>query len=251
VQTNAIGSTVLESASASGVRSRVCPVAEGYLPINAKAMTKAPHERPHKSSRNNLTHRNYVHGALPKRPIFQGLVISFFVQQPLMGQPMTVKDPEMTQFLMSLDDAVHLVKHAFGFAKLGNLFIRKAPASTIEDLTRAVVALLGAQPRFEVIGTRHGKSLYESLATRGERARLEDEGRVGLDAWDLNYKDYYVAGHSEAKQYDDYRSHNTERLSVRRARKDSAPAASGLQHLGLGSGMRLSTCPAEPFRPNP
>ena len=123
----------------------------------------------------------------------------------------------MTRFLMSLDDAVLLVEHAFANAIPGDLFIRKAPASTVEDLARAVAILMGKEPQLQVIGTRHGEKLYETLATREELSRSDDQGeyfRVGVDARDLNYSQYFEEGDPRESQIEDYHSHNTERLDV-------------------------------------
>ena len=127
----------------------------------------------------------------------RGSVIPLFVEQIRAGQPMTVTDPKMTRFLMSLDDAVLLVEHAFEHARPGDLFIRKAPASTVGDLARAVGKAMGVEPDIKVIGTRHGEKLYETLATREELARAEDQGdyfRVAVDARDLNYSEYFDEG---------------------------------------------------------
>jgi len=221
VQTNIIGSShVIESASANGVRSLVClGTDKAAYPINAMGMSKALMEKTAQAfARSNPDSPTIVSTVRYGNVMCsRGSVIPLFVRQALNGQPMTMTDPEMTRFLMSLDDAVHLVEHAFGFANPGDLFIRKAPASTVHDLARAVAELVGVEPRLEVIGTRHGEKLFETLATREERARSEDQGeffRVGLDARDLNYKEFYVDGDPEEKHYDDYHSHNTDRLDV-------------------------------------
>jgi len=221
VQTNIIGSSnVIESASAHRVRSLVClGTDKAAYPINAMGMSKALMEKTAQAFARSNTDSPTTVSTVRYGNVMcsRGSVIPLFVRQALSGKPMTVTDPEMTRFLMSLDDAVNLVEHAFGFANPGDLFIRKAPASTIQDLAKAVAELLGVEPRVEVIGTRHGEKLYETLATREELARSEDQGeffRVGLDARDLNYRDYFVTGDPEEKQYDDYHSHNTERLTV-------------------------------------
>ena len=123
----------------------------------------------------------------------------------------------MTRFLMSLDEAVELVEHAFAHARPGDLFIRKAPASTIEDLALAVGRAAGVEPELDVIGTRHGEKLYETLATREELTRAEDHGdyyRVSVDARDLNYAKYFDEGERVDVALDDYHSHNTTRFGV-------------------------------------
>ena len=161
----------------------------------------------------------------------RGSVIPLFVEQARAGRPMTVTDPDMTRFLMSLDEAVLLVEHAFDRARPGDLFIRKAPACTVEVLAHAVSRLLGVEPQVEVIGTRHGEKLYETLATREELARSEDQGdyfRVAVDARDLNYGEYFDEGSVAESHADDYHSHNTERLDVdagRRADRLDGPVA--------------------------
>jgi UDP-N-acetylglucosamine 4,6-dehydratase len=147
----------------------------------------------------------------------RGSVIPRFVEQIRSGMPLTVTDPNMTRFLMSLDEAVLLVEHAFEHARPGDLFIRKAPASTIEDLATAVGNAMGVDPDIKVIGTRHGEKLYETLATREELARAQDQGdyfRVSVDARDLNYGEYFDDGDRHESEIDDYHSHNTERLDV-------------------------------------
>ena len=123
----------------------------------------------------------------------------------------------MTRFLMSLDESVGLVEHAFAHARPGDLFIRKAPACTIEDLAIAVARSMGRKHEIQVIGTRHGEKLFETLATREELARAEDQGeffRIAVDARDLNYSEYVDEGDPAENRLDDYHSHNTERLNV-------------------------------------
>jgi len=159
----------------------------------------------------------------------RGSVIPLFVEQARAGGPLTVTDPEMTRFLMSLEEAVLLVEHAFVNAKPGDLFVRKAPASTVLDLATAVAELMGAEPDVKVIGTRHGEKLYETLATREELARAQDQGdfyRVPVDSRDLNYDQYFHEGDALESQLDDYHSHNTERLDVAGVKKrlDRLPA---------------------------
>lgn len=152
----------------------------------------------------------------------RGSVIPLFVEQIRLGQQLTVTDPQMTRFLMSLDDAVLLVEHAFGCARPGDLFIRKAPASTIQCLANAVGSAMGTSTNISVIGTRHGEKLYETLATREELVRSEDQGdyfRVSVDARDLNYGQYFEQGDVRNFKVDDYHSHNTERLSVDQVRE--------------------------------
>jgi UDP-glucose 4-epimerase len=147
----------------------------------------------------------------------RGSVIPLFIEQIKAGKPLTITDPGMTRFLMSLDEAVLLVEHAFLHARPGDLFIRKAPASTISDLAHALIDLFESESKIDIIGTRHGEKLYETLATREELVRGFDQGdyfRVPVDARDLNYGDYYESGDEVENYVDDYHSHNTERLDV-------------------------------------
>ncbi|HZM06651.1 MAG TPA: polysaccharide biosynthesis protein [Candidatus Saccharimonadales bacterium] len=147
----------------------------------------------------------------------RGSVIPLFTQQIESGQPLTVTDPTMTRFMMTLEDAVELVVYAFEHAKPGDLFVQKAPAATIEVLVQALKKLLNADNPLKVIGTRHGEKLYETLLTREEMARAEDIPgyfRVPADARDLNYNLFFSKGMPEMNQAQDYHSHNTKRLSV-------------------------------------
>ena len=145
----------------------------------------------------------------------RGSVIPLFVKQVLNQEPITVTDPAMTRFLMSLEDSVDLVLHAFEHGRQGDIFVQKAPASTIGDLAAAISDIFDSNQSIKVIGTRHGEKLYESLLSREEMAKAEDAGRyyrVPADNRDLNYNKYFVEGQTNIGSYDDYTSHNTERL---------------------------------------
>lgn len=221
VQTNVLGSAnVLEAAHGAGVRSVVClGTDKAVQPVNAMGMTKALMEKTAQAFvRNNPDAATTVSTVRYGNVMCsRGSVIPLFVEQLRAGRPLTITDPAMTRFLMSLDEAVQLVEHAFAHARPGDLFVRKAPACTVETLAHAVAGLLGVEPRIEIIGTRHGEKLYETLATRDELARADDQGdfyRVGIDARGLNYREYYDEGLVEAQADDDYHSHNTERLDV-------------------------------------
>ena len=221
VRTNILGSAnVIEAADANGVQSVVClGTDKAAYPVNAMGMSKALMEKVAQAfARNNPTARTTVSTVRYGNVMMsRGSVIPLFVDQARSARPMTVTDPKMTRFLMSLDDAVHLVEHAFEHARPGDLFIRKAPASTVEDLALAVASVLGVDLGLQVIGTRHGEKLYETLATREELARSEDQGeyyRVAVDARDLNYGEYFDEGDLRESEIDDYHSHNTERLGV-------------------------------------
>jgi UDP-glucose 4-epimerase len=147
----------------------------------------------------------------------RGSVIPLFLRQMQEGKPITLTDPSMTRFLMSLEESVDLVLYAFEHAKPGDIFVQKAPACTIDVLARAMVELFRPQSEIRVIGTRHGEKLYESLVSREEMARADDHGgyyRIPADARDLNYDKYFVEGEADISQIEDYTSHNTKRLSV-------------------------------------
>lgn len=221
VKTNVLGSAnVIEASNANGVHSLVClGTDKAAYPVNAMGISKAMMEKVAQAfARNNPTASTTVSTVRYGNVMMsRGSVIPLFVEQLRAGKPLTLTDPNMTRFLMSLDDAVQLVDHAFEHAQPGDLFIRKAPASTVDVLARAVAKALGVEPEIQVIGTRHGEKLYETLATREELARSEDQGeyyRVSVDARDLNYGQYFDEGDTEESQIDDYHSHNTERLDV-------------------------------------
>jgi UDP-glucose 4-epimerase len=147
----------------------------------------------------------------------RGSVIPLFINQIKAGKALTVTDPNMTRFLMSLEDSVDLVLHAFEHAQQGDLFVQKAPASTVADLAAALQQLFGDNKPVKIIGTRHGEKLYESLISREEMAKAEDMGRyyrIPADNRDLNYDKYFVEGEAHISELDDYTSHNTERLDI-------------------------------------
>ncbi|MBB6628484.1 polysaccharide biosynthesis protein [Nocardioides sp. KIGAM211] len=221
VRTNILGSAnVIEASNANGVQSVVClGTDKAAYPVNAMGMSKALMEKVAQAfARNNPTARTTVSTVRYGNVMMsRGSVIPLFAEQVRTGAPMTLTDPSMTRFLMSLDEAVLLVEHAFEHARPGDLFIRKAPASTVGDLARAVASAMGREADLQVIGTRHGEKLYETLATREELARSEDQGdyfRVAVDARDLNYGEYFDEGDVTESEIDDYHSHNTERLDV-------------------------------------
>lgn len=147
----------------------------------------------------------------------RGSVIPLFLDQLKSGKPLTITDPNMTRFLMSLEDSVDLVLYAFEHAHPGDIFVQKAPASTIADLAQAMMEILNCKNEIRVIGTRHGEKLYESLLSREEMARAFDLGlyyRVPADSRDLNYANYFVRGEATIRNFDDYTSHNTHRLDI-------------------------------------
>jgi UDP-glucose 4-epimerase len=147
----------------------------------------------------------------------RGSVIPLFKRQLLEGQPLTVTDPTMTRFLMSLAESVELVMYAFTNANPGDIFVQKAPACTVGDLATALQEIFERDTGIRIIGTRHGEKLYESLVSREEMARAEDMGdyyRIPADARDLNYDKFFVRGEGPALRFDEYNSHNTQRLTV-------------------------------------
>lgn len=221
VRTNILGSSnVIEASNANGVQSVVClGTDKAAYPVNAMGMSKALMEKVAQAfARNNPTARTTVSTVRYGNVMMsRGSVIPLFVDQVRRGEPLTVTDPSMTRFLMSLEEAVLLVEHAFEHARPGDLFIRKAPASTVGDLATAVARSMGVDAELRVIGTRHGEKLYETLATREELARSQDQGdylRVDVDARDLDYSEYFEEGDVRESSIEDYHSHNTERLDV-------------------------------------
>ena len=147
----------------------------------------------------------------------RGSVIPLFVSQILQGKPLTITEPRMTRFLMSLDESVDLVKHAFFHAEPGDLFVKKAPASTVETLAIAVAELMGVEPDLRKIGMRHGEKMWETLLSREEMIKANDQGdyfKVPLDARSLDYSKYVEDGEDEAVTAEDYDSNNTERLDI-------------------------------------
>lgn len=221
VRTNVLGSAnVIEASNTNGVNKVVClGTDKAVYPVNAMGLSKAMMEKTAQAfARNNPTAETVVSTVRYGNVMCsRGSVIPLFVDQLRAGRPLTVTDPQMTRFLLSLDEAVHLVEHAFEHARPGDIFVRKAPASTVHDLALAVAELVGVEPRIDVIGTRHGEKLYETLATREELSRSEDQSdyyRVPVDARDLNYSEYFDEGSIAESALDDYHSHNTVRLDV-------------------------------------
>jgi UDP-glucose 4-epimerase len=152
----------------------------------------------------------------------RGSVIPLFIQQIKSHSPLTITDPKMTRYLMSLEDAVELVIYAFEHADQGDIFVQKAPASTIEDLAYAVRDIFESDVELKIIGTRHGEKLYETLLTREEMAKAEDLGqyyRIPADTRDLNYDKYFISGDQQISEGWEYNSHNTERLDIPKIRE--------------------------------
>lgn len=221
VRTNVLGTeNVLNAAIARGVdRVVVLSTDKAVYPINAMGISKAMAEKVTVAKSRTVPAGGTVLCATRYGNVMasRGSVIPLFVDQLRTGEPLTVTDPQMTRFLMSLEDSVDLVLHAFEHAEQGDLFIQKAPASTVGDLAQALKELMGKDNPVKVIGTRHGEKLYESLVSREEMAKAEDMGRyyrIPADNRDLNYKKYFVEGEQRINELDDYTSHNTFRLDV-------------------------------------
>jgi UDP-glucose 4-epimerase len=226
VRTNVIGTeNVLNAAVASGVKKViVLSTDKAVYPINAMGISKAMMEKVMVARSRNLDESVITLCGTRYGNVMasRGSVIPLFIKQIKEGKPLTVTDPNMTRFLMSLDDALDLVLYAFENGRQGDLFVQKAPASTIFDLARALLELFGAESDIKVIGTRHGEKLYETLLTREEMARAEDLGgyfKIPADNRDLNYNKYFVEGTSEVSNFEDYNSHNTTRLNIEDIKK--------------------------------
>lgn len=221
VRTNVFGAdNVVRAAIAQGVkRVVVLSTDKAVYPINAMGISKAMMEKVMVANSRLCDPARTVLCATRYGNVMgsRGSVIPLFVRQLREGAAMTVTDPAMTRFLMSLADSVDLVMFAFGNAKPGDIFVQKAPASTVADLAQALRELLGGSNEIKIIGSRHGEKLYETLVSREEMARADDLGgyyRVPADARDLNYDKYLSQGAPSISEADDYTSHNTERLSV-------------------------------------
>ncbi|WP_050463137.1 polysaccharide biosynthesis protein [Herbaspirillum autotrophicum] len=221
VRTNVLGTeNVLNAAIASNVkRVVVLSTDKAVYPINAMGISKAMMEKLMVAKSRMRSPGETVICATRYGNVMasRGSVIPLFVGQLQEGKPLTVTDPNMTRFLMSLDDSVELVLHAFEHGEQGDIFIQKAPASTVADLAIALTGIFEKNNPIRVIGTRHGEKLYESLVSREEMAKAEDMGRyfrIPADNRDLNYNKYFVEGETRISEIDDYTSHNTERLTV-------------------------------------
>lgn len=220
VKTNIIGTdNVLEAAIAAGVSRVVClSTDKAVYPINAMGISKALMEKVMVAkSRLALGTRTVITGTRYGNVLAsRGSVIPLFVDQVKKGLPLTITDPAMTRFVMTLAEAVDLVLYAFEHGENGDLFVQKAPAATIRTLALSVLELLGANDHpLKVIGTRHGEKLYETLLSREEMAIAEDRGgyyRVPPDNRDLNYAQFVEEGEKEISEAEDFNSHNATRL---------------------------------------
>jgi len=221
VRTNVMGTeNVMNAATANGVkRVVVLSTDKAVYPINAMGITKAMSEKLMVAKSRMQREGETVFCATRYGNVMasRGSVIPLFVSQIKEGKPLTVTDPNMTRFLMSLEDSVDLVLYAYEHGQQGDIFVQKAPASTVADLAQALTELFGGKEKARIIGTRHGEKLYESLISREEMAHAQDMGgyyRIPADNRDLNYAQYFSEGEEKISQSEDYTSHNTERLNV-------------------------------------
>ena len=223
VKTNVLGTeNVLDSAIEHGVKNVVVlSTDKACYPINAMGISKAMMEKVAIAKGRALAMNGGKTTICCTRygnvMASRGSVIPLFVDQLKAGKDLTVTDPNMTRFMMTLDDAVDLVIYAWQHGENGDLFVQKAPAATIETLAKALLELYGSSQAVRVIGTRHGEKLYESLVTREEMAKAIDMGRyyrIPCDSRDLNYDKYFVEGEEKVTRFESYQSHNTHRLDV-------------------------------------
>jgi UDP-glucose 4-epimerase len=221
IRTNDLGAeNVMNAALACSVKNViVLSTDKAVYPINAMGMSKALMEK-------LMVAKARLYG--DKKTVFcgtrygnvmasRGSVIPLFLQQIQSGAPLTVTDPNMTRFMMTIDDAVDLVVYAFQHGNPGDIFVQKAPSATIDTLAQAMLKLFNAKNEIRIIGTRHGEKLYETLLNREEMAKAQDMGdyfRVPADVRDLNYNCYFVEGQEEVSLKEDYNSHNTTLLDV-------------------------------------
>lgn len=220
-KTNVFGTqNVIDAAVVNKVKKVIClSTDKAAYPINAMGISKALMEKVAVAASRNiidnvttvcLTRYGNVMGS-------RGSVIPLFIEQLKSGKPLTLTDPKMTRFLMSLEEAVELVLFAFENGKQGDLFVNKAPAGTIGDLAEAVKKVFKSDSKIKIIGTRHGEKLYETLCTREEMVKAEDMGdfyRIPADNRDLNYEQYFSEGEKDISKIEDYHSHNTEQCDV-------------------------------------
>jgi UDP-glucose 4-epimerase len=221
VRTNVIGSdNVITACVRNGVKKAIfLSTDKAAYPINAMGISKALMEKNVIARSRQLLEGDTVLCLTRYGNVMasRGSVIPLFLQQIKDGKPITITNPDMTRFMMTLDDAVDLVLYAFEKGEQGDLFVQKAPAATIETLAKAVINLTGSKTGISYIGTRHGEKLYETLMTREERLRSEDMGgyyRVAADSRDLNYDKFVVKGDVHTMADEAYTSHNTNRLDV-------------------------------------
>lgn len=221
VRTNILGAeNAINAALNNNVkRMIVLSTDKAVYPINAMGMSKAMMEKLMVAKSRFISNEETIFCATRYGNVMasRGSVIPLFIKQIKLGQPITITDPSMTRFLMSLDDSVDLVLHSFEHGKGGDIFVQKAPACTIEDLAKALIKIFNSKSEIKYIGIRHGEKKYESLVSSEEMAKAIDLGRyyrIPADNRELNYSKYFAEGESDAIKYTDYTSDNTERLDV-------------------------------------
>ncbi|MDT8860309.1 polysaccharide biosynthesis protein [Alkalihalobacillus sp. MEB130] len=221
VKTNVIGTeNVLTASIESGVKKVIClSTDKAAYPINAMGISKAMMEKVFVAKAKTVDpEKTLICGTRYGNVMAsRGSVIPLFIEQIKNGHPITITDPSMTRFLMSLEEAVELVVFAFQNAQAGDIMVQKSPASTIGDLAIALKELFNADNEIKIIGTRHGEKLYETLLTREEHVVAQDLGgfyRVPADTRDLNYDKYFVEGDQKLSMEEEYNSHNTDRLII-------------------------------------
>ena len=221
VKTNVIGTdNILTAAEKHEVKKViVLSTDKAAYPINAMGISKAMMEKVTIAKSRNLDDSKTIFCATRYGNVMasRGSVIPLFIDQIKLGNPLTLTDPNMTRFMMTLEDAVDLVLFAFEHGQQGDLFVQKSPAATIEVLAKALLELYDSNSEIKVIGTRHGEKLYETLVNREDMVKAEDMGnyyRIPADNRDLNYAQYFSEGEPDVSKYDEYHSHNTERLDI-------------------------------------
>src|SRR5690554_628362 len=220
-RTNVLGTeNVLKAAIANKVKKVIClSTDKAAYPINAMGMSKALMEKVAVAESRNVDEKDTTICLTRYGNVMasRGSVIPLFIEQIKSGKPITITDPNMTRYLMSLEDAVDLVLFAYENGKQGDLFVQKAPAATIEVLAKALIELFESENEIKIIGTRHGEKLYETLCTREEMAKAIDLPgfyQIPADNRDLNYAQYFEKGDVKTSALEDYNSHNTERLTL-------------------------------------
>jgi UDP-N-acetylglucosamine 4,6-dehydratase/5-epimerase len=223
-KTNVFGTqNVIDAAGFNKVKKVIClSTDKAAYPINAMGISKALMEKVAVAASRNLTDTTVCLTRYGNVMASRGSVIPLFLKQIQSGETITITDPNMTRFMMSLDEAVELVLFAFENGNSGDLFVNKAPAGTIGDLAEALKIICKANNKVKIIGTRHGEKLYETLCTREEMVKAEDMGeffRIPADNRDLNYARYFSEGEQDVSVIEDYHSHNTEQLGVEGMKK--------------------------------
>ena len=221
VRTNVLGCENVLNAAMENKVSRVIVLStdKAVYPINAMGMSKALSEKVMVAKSRNLVGTGMVFCGTRYGNVMasRGSVIPLFIDQIKKGNPLTITDPNMTRYMMTLDDAVDLVIFAFKNGNPGDIFVQKSPAATIEVLAKALLELFKAKNPIKIIGTRHGEKLYETLVNREEMVKAEDLGnyyRIPADTRDLNYNRFFIEGEAQISQMEEYTSHNTSRLNI-------------------------------------